>query len=269
MVFSSISFLTFFLPCLFACYFVIPRKFRSARNGVLLVFSLVFYACGGPKFLLLMLLSIAVNYICGLFASAQHTRPVRLAGMMSAIIIGIGLLGYFKYAGFFAEIINSMGVMVPVPEITLPIGISFYTFQGLSYVIDVYRNDARVQRNPFKIALYIALFPQLVPGPIVRYTTVETEISERREYRGGFRGDRPVSVRSGEKNDSGQQYGGDCGRRFFSERRRSFGGFRLAWSLGVYRSDLFRFFRLFRYGHRSGKNLRISFPGKLRLSIYF
>lgn len=181
MVFSSISFLTFFLPCLFACYFVIPRKFRSARNGVLLVFSLVFYACGGPKFLLLMLLSIAVNYICGLFASAQHTRPVRLAGMMSAIIIGIGLLGYFKYAGFFAEIINSMGVMVPVPEITLPIGISFYTFQGLSYVIDVYRNDARVQRNPFKIALYIALFPQLVAGPIVRYTTVETEISERRE----------------------------------------------------------------------------------------
>ena len=101
--------------------------------------------------------------------------------MMSAIIIGIGLLGYFKYAGFFAEIINSMGVMVPVPEITLPIGISFYTFQGLSYVIDVYRNDARVQRNPFKIALYIALFPQLVAGPIVRYTTVETEISERRE----------------------------------------------------------------------------------------
>lgn len=181
MVFSSISFLTFFLPCLFACYFVIPKKFRSARNGVLLVFSLVFYACGGPKFLLLMLLSIVVNYICGLFASAQHTRPVRLAGMMSAIIIGIGLLGYFKYAGFFAEIINSMGVMVPVPEITLPIGISFYTFQGLSYVIDVYRNDARVQRNPFKIALYIALFPQLVAGPIVRYTTVETEISERRE----------------------------------------------------------------------------------------
>ena len=179
MVFSSISFLTFFLPCLFACYFVIPKKFRSARNGVLLVFSLVFYACGGPKFLLLMLLSIAVNYICGLFASTQHTRPVRLAGMMSAIIIGIGLLGYFKYAGFFAEIINSMGVMVPVPEITLPIGISFYTFQGLSYVIDVYRNDARVQRNPFKIALYIALFPQLVAGPIVRYREVAAELKER------------------------------------------------------------------------------------------
>ncbi len=163
-----------------------------------------------------------------------------------------------------------MGVMVPVPEITLPIGISFYTFQGLSYVIDVYRNDARVQRNPFKIALYIALFPQLVAGAYrAVYDGGDGNLRAQGEYRGGFRGDRPVSVRSGEKNDSGQQYGGDCGRRFFSERRRSFGGFRLAWSLGVYRSDLFRFFRLFRYGHRSGKNLRISFPGKLRLSIYF
>ena len=200
MVFSSISFLTFFLPCLFACYFVIPRKFRSARNGVLLVFSLVFYACGGPKFLLLMLLSIAVNYICGLFASAQHTRPVRLAGMMSAIIIGIGLLGYFKYAGFFAEIINSMGVMVPVPEITLPIGISFYTFQGLSYVIDVYRNDARVQRNPFKIALYIALFPQLVAGPIVRYKDVAAELVHRTNTASAFAaGARRFTVGLGKK----------------------------------------------------------------------
>ena len=168
MVFSSISFLTFFLPCLLACYFLIPSRFRSARNGVLLVFSLVFYACGGPKFLLLMIVSIAVNYVCGFFAGSKYKRPVRLAAMVSSVVIGIGLLGYFKYAGFFIEIIDSMGAAVPVPEITLPIGISFYTFQGLSYVIDVYRNDAEVQKNPLKIALYIALFPQLVAGPIVR-----------------------------------------------------------------------------------------------------
>ncbi len=181
MVFSSISFLTFFLPCLLACYFLIPSRFRGARNGVLLVFSLVFYACGGPKFLLLMILSIAVNYVCGLFASSSYKKGVRKAALWSAVGIGIGLLGYFKYAGFFVEIIDSMGAAIPVPEITLPIGISFYTFQGLSYVIDVYRNDAAVQRNPFKIALYISLFPQLVAGPIVRYTTVEEEISSRRE----------------------------------------------------------------------------------------
>ena len=91
------------------------------------------------------------------------------------------MLGYYKYAGFMAEIINSLGFMLPVPEIVLPIGISFYTFQGLSYVIDVYREDANVQKNPFKVALYIVLFPQLVAGPIVRYTTVENEINSRKE----------------------------------------------------------------------------------------
>ena len=148
---------------------------------MLLVFSLIFYACGGPKFLILMILSMAVNYVCGIFASQTFRKQVRTASVAGAVVIGIGLLGYFKYAGFFAEIVNSMGAVVPVPEITLPVGISFYTFQGLSYVIDVYRNDAPVQRNPLKIALYISLFPQLVAGPIVRYTTVEKEISERRE----------------------------------------------------------------------------------------
>ena len=181
MVFSSISFLTFFLPCLLACYFLIPSRFRSARNGVLLIFSLIFYACGGPKFLLLMLLSIAVNYVCGLFASSSYGRNVRRTAMWASVVIGIGLLGYFKYAGFFAEIVNSLGMAVPVPEIALPVGISFYTFQGLSYVIDVYRNDADVQKNPFKIALYISLFPTVERCVIVRYTTVAEEISSRRE----------------------------------------------------------------------------------------
>ena len=108
MVFSSISFLTFFLPCLLACYFLIPSRFRSARNGVLLVFSLAFYACGGPKFLLLMLVSIAVNYVCGFFAGSQHKKQVRLTAVVSSVVIGIGLLGYFKYAGFFVEIIDHL-----------------------------------------------------------------------------------------------------------------------------------------------------------------
>ena len=111
-----------------------------------------------------MLLSIVVNYICGLFASAQHTRPVRLAGMMSAIIIGIGLLGYFKYAGFCGDHKLDGGNGAGSGDHSAYRHIFFIRFRGWSYVIDVYRNDARVQRNPFKIALYIALFPQLVAG---------------------------------------------------------------------------------------------------------
>lgn len=181
MVFSSISFLIFFLPCLFLFYFIIPKKFRSARNVVLLIFSLFFYAFGGPKFLILMLISITINYICGILSSDRFNKTVRKIGAISAVILGIGLLGYFKYTGFFVEIINSFGAMLPVPEITLPIGISFFTFQGLSYVLDVAGGKAEVQKNPLKLALYISLFPQLVAGPIVRYTTVADEITKRNE----------------------------------------------------------------------------------------
>lgn len=181
MVFSSISFLIFFLPCLFLCYFIIPKKFRNVRNFVLLLFSLFFYGFGGPKFLLLMIISILINYVCGILASNHFNKTIRKIGSILAVILGMGLLVYFKYTGFFVEILNSFGAMLPVPEITLPIGISFFTFQGLSYVLDVYSDDAEVQKNPLKLALYISLFPQLVAGPIVRYTTVADEITKRDE----------------------------------------------------------------------------------------
>lgn len=181
MVFSSVSFLVFFLPSLLAVYFLVPKRFRPLRNGVLLAFSLVFYACGGVKYLVLLLLSIAINYFCGLLASDAHSPGTRRAAVALAVVLGLGLLGWFKYAGFFAQILNDLGVLVPVPQIVLPIGISFFTFQGLSYVIDVKRGDAACQKNPFYVALYIALFPQLVAGPIVRYTTVEREIVTRDE----------------------------------------------------------------------------------------
>ncbi len=186
MVFSSVTFLLFFLPCLLLVYFAVPARFRMARNIILLIFSIVFYAFGGVKFVGLLLASITINYFAGLIASDDNPKQVRRLGVVLACVLGLALLGWFKYAGFFAEIINSFGGNIPVPQITLPIGISFFTFQGLSYVIDVCRGDAECQRNPLNLALYIALFPQLVAGPIVRYTTIESEIMERRETMENF-----------------------------------------------------------------------------------
>ncbi|MGM9521339.1 MAG: MBOAT family O-acyltransferase [Oscillospiraceae bacterium] len=181
MVFSSVSFLVFFLPILLIVYFIVPKRFRGVRNFILLAASLVFYGWGGPKLLLLLLASVAINYVCGLFAAGgRETRGGRLS-VAAAAVLGLGLLGWFKYAGFFAETVNALGIHIPVPQVVLPIGISFFTFQGLSYVIDVYRGDAQVQKNPLNVALYVALFPQLVAGPIVRYTTVAEDIKGREE----------------------------------------------------------------------------------------
>ena len=179
MVFSSISFLFVFLPALLLVYFLIPSKYRSGRNLVLLIFSLFFYAYGGPRFLILMLVSIALNYVGGLLCAPSFQW--RRAALWITVAINLGLLGWFKYATFLAENLSKLWTGLPVPEITLPIGISFFTFQGMSYVLDVYRGDAQAERNPLRIALYISLFPQLVAGPIVRYTTVAAELRQRRE----------------------------------------------------------------------------------------
>ena len=179
MVFSSMTFLFVFLPLLLAAYYLLPARARAWRNGVLLAFSLFFYAYGGPPFLLLMLLSIAVNYTGALWAAPgrRHAK----AAMIAATAVDLALLGWFKYAVFLFSNLARVWTGLPVPEVTLPIGISFFTFQGLSYVLDVYRGQARAQRNPLHVALYISLFPQLVAGPIVRYTTVAEEILTRRE----------------------------------------------------------------------------------------
>ena len=175
------SFLFFFLPALLAVYYVIPARLRGARNVVLLAFSLFFYMFGGFRFLFLMLVSIAINYTCGLFASDGQTEKMRKAAVIAAAVLGLGLIGWFKYSGFLAETINKLGTGIPVPNITLPVGISFYTFQGLSYVIDVYRGDIKAQKNPLKVALYISMFPQLIAGPIVRYPVIENAIDSNRE----------------------------------------------------------------------------------------
>ena len=181
MVFSSMSFLFFFLPALLVVYYCLPARLRGARNIALVAFSLFFYAYGGLRFTLLMIASVTINYVCGLFASDRHGKQIRKFAAIAAAALGLGLLGWFKYSGFLAETINSLGAGIPLPSVTLPVGISFYTFQGLSYVIDVYRGDVTAQRNPLKVALYVSMFPQLVAGPIVRYSDIANEIDAKRE----------------------------------------------------------------------------------------
>ena len=180
MLFSSVSFLLFFLPSLLAVYFCVPKSLRTVRNMVLLVFSLVFYGCGGVRFLLLMLASIAINYTGGMLASLKNPRAARW-GVIAAVVCNLLLLGYFKYIGFFTQNLHAIIPSVEVINVALPIGISFYTFQGLAYVVDVYRGETEAQKNPLWVALYISLFPQLVAGPIVRYSTIAHEIKGRNE----------------------------------------------------------------------------------------
>lgn len=183
MLFSSTVFLLGFLPALLFCYFIIPAgrdgRGMPAKNLVLLAFSLGFYAWGGVRYLAILIASILINYLGGLFVTRPRSGKMQKLLLIITVILDLGILGVFKYAGFAASAAASLGIPVIIPDIALPIGISFFTFQGMSYVIDVYRRDASVQKNPLYVALYISLFPQLVAGPIVRYTTVENEIASR------------------------------------------------------------------------------------------
>ncbi len=175
MVFSSISFLFFFLPILFLCYFIIPRKWR---NYCLLLFSLIFYFFGEKWYVLLLLFSCFVNYLCGLLIGKSHKKRYLVIGIM----INIGLLFYYKYTNFFlGTFSNLFHVHVNTLKIILPLGISFFTFQNLSYLVDVYRKDVDSQKNFFTYCMYIALFPQLVAGPIVRYKDVCEQLENRKE----------------------------------------------------------------------------------------
>ncbi len=180
MLFSSVTFLFYFFTLLLAAYFLVPKRFRAVRNAVLLIFSITFYAFGGVKYLFFMILEILLAYIAGLMCDSK-SQAVKNFGLIFGILTGLLMLAYFKYLGFFSEIANTISSSVPIIEIVLPVGISFYTFQSLSYVIDVYRGDSEVQKNPFYLALYVSLFPQLIAGPIVRYSDVAEEITQRDE----------------------------------------------------------------------------------------
>ena len=173
MVFSSVIFLCLFLPIVLGGYYLLPK--REAKNLWLIASSLLFYAFSGLWYVLLLLFSMFCNYLAGLFVSGRKSV------LCTAVVVNLGILGVFKYLTFLVRTVDQLpDVAIPVPSIILPVGISFFTFQGLSYVIDVYRNE-RLKSTRFQdVLLYIALFPQLVAGPIVRYEDVAGEIQSRR-----------------------------------------------------------------------------------------
>lgn len=177
MLFSSIPFLYYFLPLVLFFYFIAPKAFK---NSVLLIFSLAFYAWGEPRYVFLMLATIGANYILGLLIEKFRGKPLSKVFMIVSVAASLAVLGYFKYADFFIENFNAVtGLSVKLLNIVLPIGISFYTFQILSYTVDVYRGRVMAQKNPVTLGTYIALFPQLIAGPIVRYSDVEKQLKER------------------------------------------------------------------------------------------
>lgn len=177
MLFSSIPFLYYFLPCVLILYFVVPK---CLKNTVLLLSSLVFYALGEPKYVLLMAVSITLGYVFGLLIEIWRGTKLSKLFLILSIVTSLGLLGYFKYADFFIANFNAAtGLSVPLLKIALPIGISFYTFQILSYTVDVYRGEVKAQRNYISLAVYVALFPQLIAGPIVRYSDIAAQLESR------------------------------------------------------------------------------------------
>lgn len=179
MVFSSMFFLFLFLVVTLAAYFLVPARYLRARNLVLLAASLFFYFFGEPVGILLMLASIAGNYFAARLLDAGRHRK---AWLTAAVLLNLLMLGTFKYADFFIANFNALtGLSLPMPGLAMPIGISFFTFQGLSYVLDVYRRRVPAQRSLWNVATYISMFPQLVAGPIVRYETVAAELDCRRE----------------------------------------------------------------------------------------
>ena len=178
MVFCSFTFISIFLPAVLVLYLLLPNI--HIQNGLLILASLIFYAYGEPVYVLILLASIAVNYGMARLISRFKDRKKIL--LVLDLIINLGLLGVFKYTGFILQTINQVtGLSITDPQITMPIGISFFTFQALSYVIDVYRGEVEAEKNPGYVLLYISFFPQLIAGPIVKYRDIRTEVKNRKK----------------------------------------------------------------------------------------
>ena len=178
MLFSSITFLYCFLPCVLLVYFVVPDRMK---NTVLLLASLFFYGWGEPKYLIFMLASVTQSYAAALLVERFRGTKIAKAALAVSAAASLGLLAYCKYADFFIGNFNAVtGLSVPLLRVALPVGISFYTFQILSYVIDVYRGGVPAQRNYIDLAMYVAMFPQLIAGPIVRYSDIAGSLKNRK-----------------------------------------------------------------------------------------
>ena len=180
MIFSSLFFIFIFLPLVLVAYYLVPRKFK---NLCLVLFSLVFYAWGEPIYVLLMIFTILVDYACGLCVARFIDRRGKAKLFITInIVINLALLGFFKYAGMLVGTFDAVtGLGLSIPEVALPIGISFYTFESMSYAIDVYRREAPAMRNIIDFAAYLSFFPHLVAGPIVRYEALQAQVLNRRE----------------------------------------------------------------------------------------
>ena len=179
MLFSSITFLFLFLPIMLAVYYIAPPQWK---NLLLLAGSLIFYAWGEPVYIILMILSILLNYFCGMDIENKSENEAKAKrSLVFAITVNIVLLVFFKYFGFLVESTNTLfGISIPYRELALPIGISFYTFQEISYIVDVYRGKVKAQQSLVKYALYVSMFPQLVAGPIVCYGDIEKQLTTRK-----------------------------------------------------------------------------------------
>jgi len=178
MVFSSLIFLYIFLPVCVLLYFAFPQM--KAKNAILIIASIVFYAWGEPVYVLLLIAASFVNYIFGILLGKCESKRGRAWMLVACIALDLSALVYFKYAGFLIGIVNDIfSLSIAIPKVAMPIGISFYTFQALSYTIDVYRNKVKVQRSFWRFLLYVSLFPQLIAGPIVRYSEIEEQIETR------------------------------------------------------------------------------------------
>ena len=178
MVFSSVLFLFRFLPIFMICYFLVPRKMK---NLVLFLGSLVFYAWGEPVYIFLMLFSTISDYVWGRLIEEFRGKDLSRIFLLCSIVINLFILGFFKYADFLMQTVNTVfGTSIPLLKLPLPIGISFYTFQTMSYVIDVYRGDTKAQRNILQVGVYVTMFPQLIAGPILKYHQVERYLQDRR-----------------------------------------------------------------------------------------
>jgi len=176
-LFSSIPFLYYFLVAVLLCYLITPK---CLKNTVLLLFSLVFYAWGEPRYVVIMIISVALGYLFGLLIERFRGKPLSKVFVVLSVSSSLAFLLYFKYADFFITNFNAVtGLSIPLLSIALPVGISFYTFQILSYTVDVYRGDVAAQKNPIDLAAYITLFPQLIAGPIVRYSDIAKQLKSR------------------------------------------------------------------------------------------
>ena len=185
MVFSDLVFAGVFLPAVLLLYYLWNNI--TYRNVILVISSLVFYAWGEPSLVIMLMISILINYSLGLVIDKFYAKPLSRAAFIAAVVIDLGLLGVFKYTGFFVENLNAiLPVKIPDPHISLPLGISFYTFQILSYVIDLYKGRVKVQKSIIKFAGYVSMFPQLVAGPIVRYADVAKALDDRKVTINGF-----------------------------------------------------------------------------------